>query len=346
MNSALTPAQAARAGGALVLANLRYWTSVAPRVRAQLARWELRARAIADPGPQALALGKLREESFNAEVAATLATLAPRTRREDVVEAIVALQVAYDYFDVLLEQPPDDPLRIGDGNYLRELAGTIEQALERLPSRDAIAEVARRAACRSVQAQLLSHAATSTGEAELESWARGEAADSVLCWPEYLAGAQASVLAVHALIAAAAEEHATREQAERIDAAYLLIGAITMLDSVIDREQDLAGGGRGHVRYYANPEQMGLRLAAVAHEAMGRAHALPHAAHHAMTLTGVVAYYASAPAASDAFARPAIACVRRELRPLIAPTLAVMRGWRLAKSTHAWLRHTHSTRGA
>jgi hypothetical protein len=54
-----------------------------------------------------------------------------------------------------------------------------------------------------------------------------------------------------------------------------------------------------------------------------------------MTLVGVVAYYASAPAAGDdAWARPVFARVERELTPLISPTLALMRGWRLAKRPH------------
>ena len=46
---------------ALAVANGRYWSSVAPLARAQLARWEDRARAIGDPALRALALEKLRE---------------------------------------------------------------------------------------------------------------------------------------------------------------------------------------------------------------------------------------------------------------------------------------------
>ena len=50
-----------------------------------------------------------------------------------------------------------------------------------------------------------------------------------------------------------------------------------------------------------------------------------------MTLVGVVAYYGSAPGAGSASALPVIAHMRSELRPLITPTLAIMRAWRLAK---------------
>ena len=107
-----------RAAWALVLANLRYWTSVAPIVRDELSRWERHAQAIDDPELRALALEKLRREGFHAQAAAMLATLAPRRQRRDVVEAIVALELLFDYLDGLTERPSADPL--GEGERLFE----------------------------------------------------------------------------------------------------------------------------------------------------------------------------------------------------------------------------------
>ncbi len=349
----------AQTGLALLLANLRYWTTVAPLVREQLARWERRAHAIPDPILRGLAMSKLREESFNVEVAATLATLAKPAHRRNTVEAIIALQVAYDYLDLLTEQPLPDPLagrclfealidavapgerpgvdyyrhhpRSDDGGYLRELVGATRDALARLPRADVVANVAQRSAERCAEAQVLSHAAAESGTAELERWATREAGSSGLEWPELLAGATASVLAVHALIAAAADARTTLRDAEEIDAVYLWIGALTMLDSLVDREHDIATGELGYVECYERPELMGARLVNVARDAASRARLLPNSAHHIMTLVGVVAYYTSAPAASSPFARPVTAHVCAELRPLITPTLALMRGWRLAK---------------
>jgi tetraprenyl-beta-curcumene synthase len=390
VGGALGPTRTARAGGALLLANARYWSNVAPLARSQLARWERDARAIPDPLLAAVACGKLRAERFNVELAATLATLAPRgPRRVRAVAAIVALQVAYDYLDALTEQPTaaqlsaqtlsadpsDDARRLHralldavapadeshedyyeglrhsqDGGYLRELAQTVRSALGGLPGAGAIADVARRAAERCAEAQVLAHAAARTGDTELERWARSEAAGytlsggrtapagnplergrTVLRWPEFLAGAQASVLALHALIAAAADERTSTRDAERIDALYLSIGALSMLDSLIDSEQDAVAGERGYARHYDSPEQLADRLGELARDAMRQTRGLPHGGHHAITLAGVVAFYASAPAASDPLARPAITRVRRELQPLIAPTLLVMRVWRASK---------------
>ncbi len=105
-----------RMSKALVLVNIRYWIAVAPLVGAQLEHWTRRAEDIPDPALRRLALLNLREEGFNAQATATLATLAPRRYREPVTEAIVALQVLYDYLDSLVERPLASP--ISDGRHL------------------------------------------------------------------------------------------------------------------------------------------------------------------------------------------------------------------------------------
>jgi tetraprenyl-beta-curcumene synthase len=344
---------------ALGLANARYWSTVAPRVRFHLAHWEQAASAIPDPVLREEALGKLRDERFNVEVAATLATLAPRAHRKTVVEAIVALQVLYDYLDVLGEQPGADPLRDGerlvraftdavavggvgtskigeiprydDDGYLADLARTVVVALASLPACDAIAEVAQAAAMRCARAQILNHSVPTLGVVHAEEWAAEEACGTAFGWREFLAGASASVLSIHALIAAAADPGTTSEDARAIDAAYLSIGALTMLDSVVDFQEDLDAGRPGYLQYYEDPDRLSERLAWIAREATARARTLPHAAHHLMTLAGVSAYYLSCTGADTDFARPITNRVHDELRPLITPTLALMRTWRAAK---------------
>jgi tetraprenyl-beta-curcumene synthase len=370
-----------RSGVALMLANVRYWSTVAPIVRAQLARWERHAHAIPDPDLRALALSKLRDERFNAEVAATLATLAPRPSRARVVEAIVALQVLYDYVDVLSEQPgstelpidgralfaaltdavtpqdadargsgtdgPGDYYRDGphsdDGGYLQALVETVSSTLAGLPNAAMIAPVAGAAAARCAEAQILNHNASRSGIVQVRRAATAQASGTGLHWQEYLAGAAASVLAIGALIVAAADPGTTREDAEELDALYLSIGALTMLDSLVDQEEDIAAGQLGYVQYYDDPGLLASRLALLARDAVARARRLRGGAHHIMTLVGVVAYYASAPTANTEFARPLITPVRRELAPLITPTLALMRVWRLAKRVrhvgHHEIRH-------
>jgi tetraprenyl-beta-curcumene synthase len=358
----------ARAGVALVLANIRFWGTVAPLVGAQLKRWEQRAQAIDDPTLRALALAKLHEERFNAEVAATLATLAPREHRKAVTEAIVAYEVMYDYLDGLTEQPTTDPLRHGresyraftdaitpgreptgdyyssrpadDGGYLDELVNVVRRTLAKLPSTAAISRAASDAAVRCSEAQVRAHAVPTLGTAQLEQWAASEARGTSLGWQEFLAGAASSVLAVHALIAAAADKRTTLEDAAEIDATYLSICALsTMLDSLIDHQRDVQAHQSGYVRYYESHDLLAQDLAGAARRAVEHAHALRNGAHHVMTLVGVAAYYISAPSAGSAFAQPVTRNVRGQLEPLITPTLALMRSWRAAKRARAAITH-------
>ena len=349
-----------RAGVALALANARFWPEVAPLAIGQLRRWECRAREIDDPVLQSLALEKLKEERFNAEVAVTLATLAPKRHRRAVVEAIVAYEVMYDYLDGLTEMPMSDPLCDGhelyrafidaiapgteptggyytsrpddDGGYLEDLATVVREVLARLPATGAIARSATRAAARCAEAQIRAHAVPTLGTTQLEQWASNEAAGTPLGWREFIAGAASSVLAVHALIAAAADKRTTPAEAEGIDTTYLSICALsTMLDSLIDYQRDMTAGEAGYIRYYTDHDLLARDLADAARRAIEHAAPLRNGAHHTMTLVGVAAYYISAPTANSDFARPVTSQVRRELKPLITPILGVMLTWRAAK---------------
>lgn len=346
----------ARAGLALVVANARYWTSVAPVVRRELHRWERRASAIDDPELRALALEKLRGEGLHAEAAAMLATLAPRAHRRAAVQAIVALELMFDYLDGLTERPSADPLRDGarlfeaytdalaadsasngkepggeDGGYLQALSDAVSEALRRLPATGAIAEVARASAVRGAQAQVRMHAARQLGTAQVEQWARSETDGTDLQWRELLAGAASSVLALHALIVAAAQPRTTREEAAEIGSAYLSAGVLlTLLDGLVDHEQD-GLGSLGYISFYEDRDELSETLADTAQRAARRARALPGGAHHVMALVGVVAYYTSVPDARSELAAPTVTRLQGELEPLISPALAIMRAWRLAK---------------
>jgi hypothetical protein len=211
------------------------------------------------------------------------------------------------------------------------LVETVSGSLAHLPNAAVVAPVAGAAATRCAQGQILNHQSSRSGVDELRKWASTRAAGTGLSWQQFAAGATASVLAIGALIAAAADADTTREDAAEIDRLYLSIGALTMLDSLVDLQEDLAAGQLGYVQYYDDPEELAAGLATLARDAVGRARIMRNGSHHIVTLVGVVAYYASARIASEAFARPVISRVRRELRPLITPTLALMRAWRLAK---------------
>lgn len=382
-------ALSARCWGALAIANARYWSTVAPLVRVQLRRWRGEAEEIADPALKALAIEKLRYEHFNAEVAATLATLAPRAYRRQAIEAIVALEILFDYLDGRTETLGDDPLREGrqimraladsvdpgadlearyplevavregveatsgegvnvwggDGMYVGKLVRAVHRALSQLPAADVVRAAASRAAERCGEAQLRAHLVPRLGAEQVREWASQQAESGPLQWREYLAGASASVLAMHALIAAAADSDMTVCQADALEETYLCIAVMsTTLDSVIDRERDLRTGEPMHVGHYQDAGELARRLADVATHVAGGGDVVPHRAHHVMTLTGVVAYYISSPSARAPFARTVAAHMRRHLSPAILPTLLVMRSWRLLKTADRRLRRLRSDR--
>jgi tetraprenyl-beta-curcumene synthase len=351
---------AARASIALVVANARYWSGVAATVHLELARWQRRAQSIADPELRALALDKLDGEGFHAQAAAMLATGAPRAQRETVTEAIVALELLFDYLDGLSERPSKDPLGDGellfatlkdavsppeaasgrapfaqDGGYLQALSDAVRVALLRLPGAPAVTDVARRTASRAGQAQTRMHATGALGAGQLQQWAAREAQGTGLGWRELACGAASSVLALHALIVAAADPATTPAQGERIAAGYLSTCAVlTLLDGLVDEAEDTAGEqptGPGYLDLYEDPGELGEMMAALARRAITQTRALPDGPQHVMLFVAVVGYYGTERGAASGAARPVIARVRRELRPLIGPTLAVMRAWRAAR---------------
>jgi len=362
----------AAAGVALVSANLRYWPTVFPQVRRELRRWDRRAQRIPDPCLRAQALRKLQGERFNTEVAATLATLAPAARRGAAVTAIVAMEVMYDYLDGLSEQPVADPLANGrqlyrafadaltpagpatdhyrhhphrdDGGYLAALASTCRGALWSLPAAGVAAPVALAVASRCGEAQTRTHVVSRAGVGQLASWAEAQPECDMLRWWEVASGAAASVLAVHALLALAADPATTAEQAQAIATAYLTTCALTtLLDSLVDAEADGASGEHGYLAYYRDEAEAAERLGHLARAAVASARGLPRAAHHAMTVVGAVAFYLSAPAARIGRGRRITTPMVAELRPLMTPVLMIFEAWRRAKHVRRRACHTSAS---
>jgi hypothetical protein len=350
-----------RTSFALLLANVRYWTGVAPIVRTELKRWQMCAAEIEDSELRAVAFSKLHNESFHADAAAMLATRAPRAHRRSVVEAIVALELLFDYLDGLTERPSSDPVgngerhfatlinavglvastpgpnapRAGDSGYPQMLSRAVALAVSRLPAASAIAAIAGRTAHRAAEAQSRIHALHQTGAGQLEAWAKSEPPATDLGWRELVASAGSSVLVLHALIVAAANPRTTCEQATAIESAYLSTCVLlTLLDALVDYEQDASSGDSQRTSYislYEDPDQLPELLGRSARRAVLQARALPNGPHHVMVLTGVVAYYSTASGARSEVARPTVSRLRRELAPLILPTVALMRAWRYIK---------------
>lgn len=306
---------AARETTAALAALCAYLTTVLPRVRRELRRWRKLAEAHPDPGRRGRALEALGEKRGNVEAVAVFATLAPLRERRAVLRAIVPLQLAIDYRDVLEEAgEAEDQARDA---YLTALETGWVREIECLAGCSAVAPLLRAAVERCREGQRQTHAAAAGESAELRRWAAALPAPADYRWWELAAGASSSV-AAHALIAAAADPAASAETAALVDAAYNPpVGALTVfLDDLVDREADRAAGEHNYLDYYESPGDAGERLAEIARRAEAQIEPLPHAARHRAILAGVGAFYLSAPEArDDGYAEP----VRRLLLSAMGP---------------------------
>lgn len=236
-----------------------YWTGVFPRVSSHIARWRRQAEQIPDPELRTLALGALQKHS-NIEGAAAFAVLAPRRRRGRAVDAMCAFQAAYNYLDMLGEQPSADPIADGrrlheallfalgapspmpeesgrdpgteeldwyehhpqssDGGYLKGLLDECRAAVAELPSYAMCAGAARTAAARIVAFQSLNLSEAQGDHSGLERWARDATPEGSELNWWEIAAAAGSSLGVYVQIALAANPHPSAAQVSALERAY------------------------------------------------------------------------------------------------------------------------------
>jgi len=340
--------------GAFVRAAQRYWLGVFPRFRCEMRGWQAHARAIVDPVLRDLALDAQRAKRRSLEGAVAFAAFVPRPAQRPIITALAAYQVIFDYLDTLAEQPNPDPIRNGrqlnqalisalepqrtscdyyahhrqrdDSGYLDALVDACRAALAELPSYASIMVPVRRAAERIVVYQSLNHGDANRSHDAFARWARAQTQPkSGLRWWE-----TAGVLA---LISATADPALTRQDAETLDGAYYpWIGALhTLLDSLIDRDEDTAAlGQRSLLDYYSSPTETAARLEMIATQAVRYTMLLPRHHNHAMILAAMASFYLSDPQAATPDARLAKNQVLATMGGLAAPTMLVMRARRAA----------------
>jgi tetraprenyl-beta-curcumene synthase len=338
-------------GRVFVLAALRYWLTVFPRVRRELACRRRLAAGIGDPVLQRLALEALGKRG-NVEGAAAFAAFVPRRRRAVAVRALVALQAAYDYADLLAEQPCLDPVANGrrlhtallvaldpgavhpdyyehhpqreESGYLEGIVDDARAALGELPSYPAVAASARSAAARIVDFQSLSLGGPGErGALARYAWEQTPRGSGLYWWETAAAGG--SSLGLYALIAAATERQLDRCEIDAIEGAYFpWVGAFhSLLDSLVDEAEDAAIGQLSLVGCYASREQAASRLGLLAARAVSEARGLPCGRRHAVLVAGMAGYYLSAPEASAPGALALSRAVRGAVGGLVGPSLLV-----------------------
>lgn len=336
-----------------------YWFGVFPRVLAEVRRRRELAERIPDPALRELALRALAQKRNNLEGAAAFATLAGRRQRPLVIRALVGSQTICDYLDLLCEEPNRDPIANGralheslldavsdgrersdcdyyrhhahgdDGGYLQGLVQSVSGSLAALPARSRVLAPISLAAERIAAYQSFNHGDAEGSYRPFEQWAAHERKTCPeLSWWE--AGAAAgSTLTLHVLLAAAADAEVERTDLAAIEQTYFpWIGALhSLLDSLVDRGEDVARGMRGLIDFYVSPTQAAGRMRLIAGEAMQRARALPQGERHALILAAMTSFYLCQLRRSKSSPLPAavVPVVRDALGRLAAPNMAVLR---------------------
>jgi tetraprenyl-beta-curcumene synthase len=338
-----------------------YWLSVFPDACREVHAWRVRADEIPDPELRRLALEAHCNKRGNLEGAAAFAAFVQPPNRQATIRALVAYQALFDYLDTLAEQPNANPITNGrqlnrallaaiapgephvdyyahqqrrdDGGYLGALIATCRTALTVLPSFATIGGAAWLTTERLVAYQSLNHGDGNGRHDSFDRWAQREAhAHSELRWWETGAAA-ASTLGVFALIAAAANPVLKSDVADAIEQAYFpWTGALTsLLDSLVDQEEDAATGMRGLIDYYVSPEETAGRMQMIAIEAMRRARALPEGHSHALILAAMTSFYlCELSMSSSPHARLTAPAVLDAMGPLARPTMLILSARRTA----------------
>jgi tetraprenyl-beta-curcumene synthase len=335
----------------------RYWLGVFPSVSRERRRRRARAAEIPDPLLRRTALYAQRKWG-NVEGAAAFAAFVPHRHRAAATRAMMCYQAAYNYLDMLGEQPSADPMANGrrlhsallvaldpdaphldyyehnaqreDGGYLAETIDACRAALITLPGYPAIAPAAMRAAERIVAFQSCNTGEPQGDFAALERWARqATPPGSDLRWWE-TAAAGGSSLCVYALIALAATPDRDRLAApEAIEDAYFpWIGALhSLLDNLVDAAEDHATGQHSLVGRYASSQEAATRMGWLAERSLRAAAALPGRGHTLM-VAAMASFYLSAQGASTPEALPV---ARAVLDVLNGPARLAMLVFRLRR---------------
>jgi tetraprenyl-beta-curcumene synthase len=314
--SPLTVAQV----GALVAAAVHELTWGMPGVAHELRLWRRRALAIPDDGLRSDALTTLGAERGNVEGAALL-TIVPRRRDRRLLRLLVAFQVLVDYLDTVSERPAPDPLDAGrqlhlalvdavdvdrpmsdyyrhhpgrdDGGYVRALVRCCRAICRWLPGYRAVARHVIRHA-EGMAIQVLNHdPAPDRRQRAMQEWHdRAAGPRSEVAWFEATAAASSS-LAIHALLALAADGRVPPRLVSAVDAAYSpwINATSTLLDAFADQDEDAETGNHNYLAYYGDGQAAVERLEALIHESVRRARALPRGTRHALIASGMVAMY-------------------------------------------------------
>ncbi len=340
---------------------VRELTWVLPSVEREVRRWRRRALAIPDPVLREDALATLRRERLNTEGAALLASL-PRRRDRQLLELLVAYQIAFDYLDTISERPAPDRVANGrqlhralvealagdgplsdyyrhhvcrdDGGYLAALVGACRRRCAALPAYGLVREAALEHAERFVVQAVNHDRDPRRRDCALVAWAERESTE--VRWFELAAGASSSLL-LHALFALAADPATDAHDVAEVRDAYYpwICAASTLLDSFVDQGDDAQTGEHRYVAHYPSSDAAATRLREIVRESLARARRLRSGERHGLVASGMVAMYLSKESARGPALRRGAREIGHAAGPMLRIQLPLMRAIRRVRRLRA-----------
>lgn len=337
------------------------------QVSGDVSAWRRRAQAIPDPVLRHDALTSLREKRSYVNGAALFSTVAPRERRPALQRLLVTFQIMANYLDTVSERTVlgDAPeggrlmrafvdatdlaspveggyyaglTHVDDGGYLAELVEACRRDCRALPAYAAAQPLLAREARRARALELTHDPDLVRRDARLRAFAETEyRSDGDLEWFEHAAGA-ASAMTVIVLLALAARptrsDIVTRGGEGELAvtaAAYRWTAALsTMLDSYVDRAEDLASGNWSMIGYYPSTAVGRARIAAVIERSLQEVRGLREGERHTVIVSAMIAMFLSRNSARDTYLEAHSRELARAAGTLTRTLVPVLRTWRTA----------------
>ncbi|MHB8241061.1 MAG: DUF2600 family protein [Solirubrobacteraceae bacterium] len=326
----------------------------------EIARWRRYALLIPDEPIRADALQVLERKRTHLHGAALFWTL-PRKRNCQLLRLLVAYELIWDFLDNLSERAAAhghtdgrqlhmaiaeaiDPMaRLSDyyaqhpwhddGGYLRSLVRCCQQTCGSLPSYRRVRDIALREARRAQVLALNHHPVPDLRDALLKRWVATEYPEERSeSWWE-LSGAASAPLAIHALLALAAEPICSQVEITDTYAAYSpLSAATTMLDSYVDQQQDQETGDHSYIAHYPDETSAVQGVRVLVRRSLSEALKLRDGHRHAVIAAAMIAMYLSkqiAPTPQHQAGTNTLTHAGGSLTQLLLP---ILRAWRLAYS--------------
>ncbi|SFP53347.1 tetraprenyl-beta-curcumene synthase [Salibacterium halotolerans] len=297
------------------------YREIIPEVHRLLGQWREKAEQIPNPELRRQALISIENKAFHCEGGGVYAMFAPESRRENVLQFIIAYQTICDYLDGLCDwsesQNPDDfhmlhkalkhALAPGhevenyyfyredqdDAGYLKDLVETCQSFLVTFPGFWNVQKYMEELSHHYRTLQVHKHVKKEERVPRLTAWfdeVKEEFPD--IRWYEFNA-CTGSTLGIFALGAYAARSHLADVQARSIKSAYFpyVQGVHILLDYFIDQQEDIADDELNFCAQYDDEQEMVERVRYFKKEAERKVRKLPDARFHSLIVKGLFAIY-------------------------------------------------------